>query len=75
MSKRADGYNGRGRRSRRTNGRILPASSTGGSRRTPLIASTPISVIDASLGPDIDMTEDIDDYFVTTTNALNPRIF
>ena len=74
-SKRADGYSGRGRRNRQTNGRILQASSTGGSRRTPLTASTPISVIDAPLRPDIDMTWYIDDYFLTITNALSPRIF
>jgi hypothetical protein len=52
-SRRAAGYSGRGRQSRRTNGRIPRASSMGGSRRTPLIASTPISAIDVSLTSDI----------------------
>ena len=41
-NRRAAGYSGRGRRSKRTTGRILPACGMGGSRRTLTTASTPI---------------------------------
>jgi hypothetical protein len=72
-SKRAAGYSGRGRQSRRMNGRIPLASSMGGSRRTPLTASTPISAIDAYMP----RSHQILSSFTTlmTTNALSPQIF